>query len=67
MLVFFVSVCEKQHKLSFDIFLRSVIYEILEGIPKTVGGSLSLGESAVAISAGRRAGRFRLPEGSKCE
>ena len=43
-------------------FLRSVIYEILEGIPKTVGGSLSLGESAVAISAGRRAGRFRLPE-----
>ena len=65
MLVFFVSVCEKQHKLSFDIFLRSVIYEILEGIPKTVGGSLSLGESAVAISAGRRAGRFLLPEGSE--
>ena len=38
MLVFFVGVCEKQHKLSFDIFSRSVIYEILEGIPITVGG-----------------------------
>ena len=36
-----------------------------EGIPETVGGSLSLGESAVAISAGRRAGRFLLPEGSE--
>ena len=32
-----------------------------EGIPETVGGSLSLGESAVAISAGRRAGLFLLP------
>ena len=30
-----------------------MIYEILEGIAKTAGGSLSLGESAVAISAGR--------------
>ena len=36
-----------------------------EGIPETVGGSLSLGESAVAISAGRRAGRFLLLEGSE--
>ena len=42
-------------------FSRSVIYEILEGIPETVGGLLSLGESAVAISAGRRAGLFLLP------
>ena len=32
-----------------------------EGIPETVGGSLSLGESAVAISAGRRAGQIHAP------
>ena len=32
-----------------------------EGIPETVGGSLSLGESAVAISAGRRAGQVHAP------
>ena len=42
-----------------------MIYEILEGIPETVGGSLSLGESAFKGIPETVGGLFQLPEGSE--